>query len=362
MIIAKYIRREFLYTVITITALLVLVGLCNQGAIILNKSMQGDLAKNAVVYIVAFSMPFFLSILLPIGVFIAAYLVFTRLYSEQEMIIIQMGGINKFRIIKFLWLPLVFISLFAMFVNMWFAPTVLRYRDILMDKAQLVNAITMIAEGHFRVIAGGKYVIYVQEANAKDKEFSHVFVAEQPKELNLKEQNHNKKNRWDIFVSKGGHEAALSEFNNNKAIVMTDGYQYQGIPGQGDFYKLKFSDYAFELPKQEIAGKLRGRATSTMDLIRSASVHDLSELHARLNLVIAPFVLTILALAMSNLAPRQSRFIKLLPAAIIVLIYYNFLLASEEWIERGYLSIYFGALWLHVLVISFASYLLYRQK
>lgn len=358
MIILKYIRKELVYTIITVTSLLILVGMSNQIAIILEKAVHGELAKNAVLYIVAFSSPYFIAMLTPIGVFIAVYLVFTRLYSEQEMIILKMSGFSNFDLLKILAMPLLFITLFTSFANLWVVPTVLRYRDILMDKAEILDAVTMLAAGHFQVIAGGRYVIYVQDADSDDKSLKNIFVAEQP--LTIAEGRN--KNRWDIFLSQEGREQKFSEFGDKRFVVMSNGYQYQGLPGKNDFMRMKFTDYGFEVPQQTIKGKLRRRAKSTVDLWKSADLPDKAELQARINLIVSPIVLSLLAVAMSRLKPRQSRFIKLFPAIILVLIYYNLMLASDDWLARGTIPIWLGAWWLHLTTAGLACYSLFKER
>lgn len=358
MIIYNYIRREFTYTVITITFILILIGMSNQIAVILGKAVHGELAKNAVLYIVVFSLPYFLAMLIPIGVFIATYLVFTRLYSEQEIVILKMTGFSNLDLIKIISIPLLFITLFASFANLWLVPTVLRYRDILMDKAEVIDAVTMLASGHFQMLAGGKYVVYVQDVDSKSKKFQNIFIAERPA-IN---SNKNQQDRWDIFISKQGFEKSYSEFGDKRFIVMNNGYQYQGLPGEQDFYRMQFDDYGFETPPQTFKGKLRRRAKSTPELWLSPSIDDHAELQARINLIVAPIVLALIALALSRLKPRQSRFAMLFPAVIIVLIYYNLLLASEDWLAKGIIPMVLGGWWLHLSLGGVASYFILKEK
>ncbi len=358
LIIYNYIRREFAYTVIAITCILILIAMSNQIAVILGKAVHGELAKNAVLYIVAFSLPYFLAILIPIGVFIAVYLVFTRLYSEQEIVILKMSGFSNFDLIKIVSVPLIFITLFASFANLWLVPTVLRYRDILMDKAEVIDAVTMLASGHFQTIAGGKYVVYVQDVDSHSKKFQNIFIAQRP---NMQSDG-QKQDRWDIFISKEGYEKSFSEFGDKRFIVMNNGYQYQGIPGEKDFYKMQFEDYGFETPTQNFKGKLRRRAKSTPELWASFDMFDRAELQARINLIVAPIVLALVALALSSLKPRQSRFSMIFPAVIIVLIYYNLLLASEDWLAKGIIPMFIGGWWLHLSLGALASYLILRER
>jgi lipopolysaccharide export system permease protein len=360
LIILKYIRKELVFTIITITSLLILIGMSNQIAIILEKAVHGELAKSAVLYIVAFSFPYFIAMLTPIGVFIAVYLVFTRLYSEQEMIILKMSGFSNLDLLKIIALPLVFISLFTAFANLWFVPTVLRYRDILMDKAGIVDAVTMLAAGHFQVVAGGRYVIYVQDTDSDAKSLKNIFVAEQP--LSIAEAEGTHKNRWDIFISQEGREQTFSEFGDKRFVVMKNGYQYQGLPGKNDFMRMKFTEYGFEIPQQTIKGKLRRRAKSSAELWASSELADQAELQARINLIVSPIVLSLLAVAMSRLKPRQSRFAKLFPAIILVLIYYNLMLASDDWLARGTIPMFLGAWWLHLTTAGLACYSLFKEK
>ena len=76
---------------------------------------------------------------------------------------------------------------------------------------------------------------------------------------------------------------------------------------------------------------------------------------------IMALVLTVVAVPLSRLRPRQGRYARVGFAIIVYFIYSNLLSASKVWVEKGTLSPVIGVWWVHLLLLSFGIYLLLRE-
>jgi lipopolysaccharide export system permease protein len=97
-------------------------------------------------------------------------------------------------------------------------------------------------------------------------------------------------------------------------------------------------------------------------LLGSSAPADLAQLEFRASSPIMAMVLTLLAVPLSRLRPRQGRYARVGFAIVVYIIYANLLSACKVWIEKGQLSPRIGVWWVHVLALALAFYLLYREE
>jgi lipopolysaccharide export system permease protein len=76
-------------------------------------------------------------------------------------------------------------------------------------------------------------------------------------------------------------------------------------------------------------------AKSTMDLLASDDRELRTALQWRIALPMMVFVITLLALPFSKTNPRQGRYLKMLPAILVFVFYYVFLITVRGWMEQG---------------------------
>jgi lipopolysaccharide export system permease protein len=64
---------------------------------------------------------------------------------------------------------------------------------------------------------------------------------------------------------------------------------------------------------------------------------------------------------MSRLRPRQGRYARVGFAIVVYIIYANLLSAAKVWVEKGQLPPAIGVWWVHILLLAFGLYLIYRE-
>jgi lipopolysaccharide export system permease protein len=62
-------------------------------------------------------------------------------------------------------------------------------------------------------------------------------------------------------------------------------------------------------------------------------------------------ILSVLAISLAKVAPRRGRYAGFFPAILIYIIYSNLLGVSKAWISKGLIAPWFGAIWVHLLMI-----------
>ena len=67
---------------------------------------------------------------------------------------------------------------------------------------------------------------------------------------------------------------------------------------------------------------------------------------------ITTFVLAMLAVPFSTVRPRKGRYVMLLPAIIIYILYIELLYMARHWLEQGQIPAALGLWWVHVLMFT----------
>ena len=73
------------------------------------------------------------------------------------------------------------------------------------------------------------------------------------------------------------------------------------------------------------------------------------------------FVVTLLAVPLSRVNPRQGRFLKLLPAILLYMAYLSVLIAARGQLDKGKIPMALGLWWVHGIFLSVGLLLLYWE-
>jgi lipopolysaccharide export system permease protein len=109
-ILDRYIFREIATTWLGVTMVLLLILLTNQFARVLGDVAKGRLPKNAAFEVIGLSAVQYLTILVPIGLFLATMVALGRLYRDSElpaMMACRVGPSGIYRPLTWLMVPLV---------------------------------------------------------------------------------------------------------------------------------------------------------------------------------------------------------------------------------------------------------------
>ncbi len=117
MIIRRYLVKQVVSTSLVVTALLTLIIMGGQLIKIFGRAAQGRLDGGVLLSIIAYRLPEFLTLILPLGFFIGLMLVFGRLYVDHEMAVLNGSGVSRNQLTRLL-LPMTAVFLIVQAVLM----------------------------------------------------------------------------------------------------------------------------------------------------------------------------------------------------------------------------------------------------
>lgn len=353
MIIPRYLLREVFLALLTVTVILLLIFLSNQLVRYLSYAASGKIAASFVFRMLLFEVPYLLALLIPLGFYLGIILAYGRMYADNEMSVMQSSGVGLSRLILITSFLSVILSVVVALLTTWVNPRIESQKNKEINNDTLIGT---LRPGRFQVVNDGRSVIYVEKLARNKAEASNIFIAEEP-HANLS----NNKN-WIVLSAANGYQS--KNHWRQKFIVSNDGYRYEGTPGENDYKVVSFKKYAVRLPEPMLnTSHPTEESISTSNLLHHYNIPKAaSELQWRLAWPISIFVLMILGIALCRVKPRQGRFISIVPAILVYIVYVNLLFMAKSWMEQGLLPISIGMWWVHLLLLASAVLWLIRSK
>ena len=348
MILFRYLNREVFASLCLITSLLFIILMSNEFVHYLNQVAGGKFAAHILWQLIVLESPRFLAILLPFSLFLAILFTYGRLYADYEMTTLNACGFNLGQLAR-LTLPLtLLLSLMVAFLNLWLNPELLSYRNKLLAQTGTAIELETVQPGSFQQTKTGHRIIYVESISGDHKSVKNIFMAQ----TNTNEL-FSTVTPWAILSANSGYQI-INPRTNEPFFVAVNGRRYQGTPGGKEYYITQFANYAIRIDSHTGTINNPQESLSTLALWRADKPNKpsfFSELQWRLSAPIATLLLAFLAIPLSRVNPRQGKFLHLLPAIIIYILYLNLLLFGRNWIENGSISYQWGLWWIHGLLV-----------
>ena len=349
-ILDRYIFREIATTWLGVTLVLLLILLTNQFARVLGDVAKGNLPKDAAFDVIGLSAMQYLTILVPIGLFLAVMLALGRLYRDSElpaMMACRVGPIDIYRPLTWLMLPLV---LSVAWLSIEGGPWALKNVDRIGAEARREADLASIEPGMFTVFGPEKAVVY-GNAVTPEGHMEDVFM-----------QRRVDGGHIEVVIAKLG-EMVEADDPDVRMLVLHDGRRYEGVPGTTEFRVTEFAEHGvpYRLPSLTTP-EPRPRAMAFFDLARSDDPEHIAEFQWRLGVPLSTIILAILAVPLSRSQPRAGRYGRLAIGLLVFIIYLNMMSAAKAWIEQSTISPALGIWWVHAVVLLFALGLLAVQN
>ncbi len=338
MIIARYLIKETVQTLVAVTSVLLLVFLGRHFARFLADAAAGRIPADLVLQLLTTLTISSLVLLLPISFYIAILVSFGRMYKDSEITAMAAGGIGTSKILRvMIGLALAFgmvVALLSLYISPWSVEQGLKIRDIADSQYDLAA----LVQGKFQSLGNGQDVFYV-EGLSKDKlRMQNVFVFT------------GQGAKTTVYLADGGYQYTEPD-TGDRFLVLEDGYRYEGEPGRNDFQIYRYEKSAVRIdPKEGGAQSRNVDAKSTAALWSSDNLKDVAELHWRIAMPISAVMMSIMAVLLSRTSPRQGRYGKLFAGILVYVLYYNLLGIGQSWIRNGVLPPSLGLWWIHVLL------------
>jgi lipopolysaccharide export system permease protein len=342
--------REVGTTWVAVTSVLLVILLSNSLARVLSQAASNDFPRGVVFSLIGLTSAGYLTIIVPIGFFLAIVLGLGRLYHESEMAAIQSCGVGESGLFR----PIGILGVIVAALLAWLAfaavPQASARAQAIRMEAMRQAQFGALEPGRFRPFRGGSIVFYAERSD--DNGILHnvnVFV----------DRPGPTKNQGIVEVWVASRAQQLGAGQADQTFMLYDGHRYEGIPGSGEFRMIQFSEGGIPIPLGELVAKAgKAEMKPTRELLESPALADVAELQWRISTPLMALVLMLLAVPLSRLRPRQGRFGRIGIAVLAYFMYYQLLIAARAWIESGALQPTFGLWLIHALALVAAALLL----
>jgi len=324
-IFKRALLREFSGLALAVFVTLFAVTLTTQLIRLLGQAAGGSVLSEGVLPLLGFAALNYLPVLLSLTVFIAVLMAVSRSYRDSEMVIWFSSGLPLTAwmkpVLAFAGPFVVLIAGLSFFLSPWAIERSNEYRRQMEKRDDLAR----VSPGVFREAADADRVFFVEAAPSEEASVQNVFISSM------------RNGESSIMVSKRGFRETTT--NGDRFIVLLDGKQYQGTPGQADFQIMNFERYALRVQNREArAEQTSTKALSSFALLLNPSNPNLAELLWRIGLPLSALTLAFLAIPLSFVNPRASRSINLVFALLTYMVYSNLISIAQAWVSQGRLS------------------------
>jgi len=339
-VIDQYLLKETLKVFLAIlgTILLIVISLLMLRA--LEDVNVGALGSDIVLRFMALRIASDLPSLLPPIFFAAVLMALGRMAQHSELIAFSACGIGPIRTYRALFFAAIPIALTTAWLTLYLRPTVvselMRMRINQQDEAQQLFG---IRAGRFYLHDQGKITLYVDEIEGGSR-LRNIFIHD-AREAEIK-----------VILSQEGM-LQQDEATGEQLVTLLHGRRYDGKPGTANYAIGAFDRYSLQLePRHTSEVITQKRATfSTLMLLGSQDLKDLSELQFRISSPLAVICLTLLAVPLTTHSPRQRNTWRLFVAFLTYISFFNLQRVAANWYETGVTPDWLGSLWYQALIM-----------
>ena len=340
MILRRSIHLEILQRLFWLAGLLFLIYSSDRFVGYLADAAAGKISSSLVFEMLWLKLVSVLPRLLPVTIFLAVILTYSRLVSDNEMAIMFTTGMRKLEQLKIVSLLIVPVCIVVAGVAFLLAPWAEVSLQKLKTQARQDADITGIAAGQFKEFSKGDRIVYVESLSGDKTVMENIF---------LQVRQHG---RQGVLTSDRA-VFELDEASGNRYIKFEDGRRYVGTPGALDYKITEYKTYAILLETDESvldAGK-RLSSIPTSILLFSELARHKAELQWRVSSVLSCMLLSLLAVLLSQLPIGEKRYALIFISMLIYFIYSNLLGVSKSLLKRDEIPSFIGLWWVHALLI-----------
>jgi lipopolysaccharide export system permease protein len=355
LIVFRYLAREVLITMSAVSATLLVIIMSGRFIRYLAQATRGIIDPSVLLWIMAFKIPGFLQMILPLGLFLGILLAYGRLYMDSEMTVLTATGMSQQRLMLYSLAPALLVALLVAWLSLGLTPKGAEQADRILNDQDSLTEFDTLEAGRFQKMRNSDRVTYVESLTKDRTELGGVFISEK-----RRSEDGTKERGITVLVANSGRQEIHPD--GSRYLILEDGYRYDGTPGGAEYRVTKYDAHGVLMPKAEVNADVTDReALSTRALIDSNKPRLKIELQWRLSLPILVFVITLLAVPLSRVNPRQGRFLKLLPAILLYMAYLALLIAVRGALLKGQLPPGIGFWTVHVLFLLVGLLMLYWE-
>jgi lipopolysaccharide export system permease protein len=346
--VQRYVLREVVQTWLAVTGVLVAILVSNQLSRVLGQAAENQYGRGVVFDLIALGAIMNLSVIVPVGLLLAVVLTLGRMYHDSEMAALQACGFGPSRLLAPLFCFAIIIAAGLGWLTFVQVPRADSQVQLLRQSAIKEAQFGQLDAGKFRGFSGGDAVFYAEHVD-QDGVLHNVFVQREVQ------------GRIEVALA---DTATYTKANSAGMHLVTlfNGRRYEGVPGQDDFRVIEFREHGIPIATpQDIRSSSDPDTKPTAGLLGSHDPSDIAQLQFRASTPLMALVLTLIAVPLSKLRPRQGRYARVGFAIVVYFVYSSLLSASKTWLEKSDLPPAIGVWWVHAAALGLGIYLLMRD-
>lgn len=325
MIIFRYLAREVLTSMLAVCAVLLLIILSGRFVRYLAEAAAGKLEASVLFTLMGFRLPSYLELIIPLALFIGILLAYGRLYVDSEMTVLKACGMSERTLVRHTLIISLVVATLVGFFSMYLGPLGAKSSTALIEKQRSRTEFETLKPAHFHKLSGGG-VSYAERVSEDKNRLQKVFLASPG----------DAERRVSLMTANEG-ETLVDKISGRRYLVLTDGHQYHGTPGQSNYEVVSFRSYAQYLPDNNYQTKTRDviDAMTTTELLQANTPEAFSALQWRLSMPLLVLVVALLAVPLSRTQPRRGRYAKMIPAILLYVVYLVACNAARGMLDEG---------------------------
>ncbi len=327
MIVFRYLLKEVLLTMLAVTSVVLVIIMSGRFISYLSDAAAGEITADVLFQLIGYRIPGFLELILPLGLFLGILLAYGRLYLENEMTVLNACGVEPDKLQKYTLGSALLTAVVVAVLSLWMAPWGQAQVEAILKDQESVNEFDTLVPGRFQLSTSGRRVTYTAELLDNRTRLKGIFISESSKGTGSKSES--------IVVAEKGKQY-IDPDSGDRFLLLENGYRYEGVPGEANYRRIQFEQYGARIRESSVRQRVNKiEAVPTAELINSDRIEYRAQLHWRLSLPALCLVVSILAVPLSKVNPRQGRYTRLLPCILLYLAYVSILSATRSGLEKG---------------------------
>ena len=338
--IAKQVYRTMVMTVVTLLLILIINQLVN----LLNRAAMGKMTALTVIQAVAIGIPQYLAYMVPLGLFLGLVIALSKMCANHELIAMQAAGYSRAQLLRCVFFISLPVAIFVAYLTFALSPLSRELETAVIKKAVMTASLNKVIPGQFQPLDSGGTVFYSQE-RVGDLLTDVLLVTPMKKA----ESDDNPAPIWDVIRAKTASEQ--EDKNGDIYLQFSAGRRVIMQPGALAAEEFWFDKYAVLLTTPAIhpANSPVNLPTPILYQQLKSGLAYVAEWQWRFSIPLSVIILALIAVPLSQINPRQGKFMRILPAILLYAIYINLLFCSRSWLIAGKLPVGIGLWWVPTL-------------
>lgn len=328
MIIFWYLLKEVVKTQVAVFLVVMTIFISNQLMRELSDASDGSIPGQLVMIFVGLSIPYLAGIILPLSLFLGVLLAYGRIYADNEMSVMHACGVSEWYVTRVTLVVSFVTAIITGTFTMYLAPMAIEYEYQVKDQLLADSGLSSLMAGRFQQTGNKKAVVFVHDKNRDDNSLEKVFMALLP---DSDAADKSIINSSLVYAQKG---KIVQEDSGSQILVLDNGMRYQNDSETNQFQSVEFGEYRVEIEEQPVEQRRRKLGAIPLDKLMSEDTPEaIAEVQMRIAFPISVIILTLIAVPLSVVNPRQGKFAKMLPALLLFLGYYLILSTGRSALE-----------------------------